>query len=148
MRPVLKIKKTHPDAVLPARASRGAAAFDLAAALDAPVVIEPGKTVVVSTGIAVELPSDETVALVFSRSGMGIKGGISLANSVGVIDSDYRGTIQLGLINHSETPFRIENGDRIAQLMLLGVLLPLVVETDELGNTERGEGGFGSTGTK
>ena len=146
--PVLKVVKTHPKAVLPAKASSGAAAFDLAAALDAPVVIEPGKTVVVSTGIAVELPFEDAVALVFSRSGLSVSSGISLINSVGVIDSDYRGTIRLGLINHSDTPFQVECGDRLAQLMVVGIISPSVVEVEELGTTERGEGGFGSTGIR
>ena len=146
MEPVIKIKKTHAGALLPARATEGAAAYDLSAALDSPVDIPPGQTALISTGIAIELPSPETVALVFSRSGIGIRNGIGLINAVGVIDSDYRGTIQLGLINHSKQPFTVKSGDRIAQLVVMGVVPLPVVEVEELSDTPRGAGGLGSTG--
>jgi len=144
----LRIKKTHPNATMPERASDGAAAVDLYVALDAPVVIMPGEIKTVSTGIAIELPSPDTVALVISRSSLGYRNGVSLINSVGVIDSDYRGTINLCLVNHSDTPFKIENGDRLAQLLVTNALPLTIVETDMLSDTARGEKGFGSTGKK
>lgn len=144
----LKIKKTHPNAVVPKRATDGAAALDLAAALDESLTIQPGDTALIPTGIAIELPSKDYVALVVSRSSLGIKSGISLVNSVGVIDSDYRGTIQIGLINHSKTPFTIESGDRLAQLLITNIFSLPVLEVDRLSDTARGEGGFGSTGVR
>jgi len=144
----LKIKKTHPNAVIPSRGTPGSAALDLAAALDSPVVIEPGKTETISTGIAVELPGCDTAALVLSRSGLGMRNGVSLVNSVGLIDNDYRGAISLCLINHSDKPFTVENGDRLAQLMVLSYMNLLPIEVEELSDTRRGEGGFGSTGIK
>ncbi len=144
----LKIKRTHPEAVIPKRATEGAAAVDLSAALDESVTILPGETAMISTGIAIELPRPDYVALVFSRSSLGIKKGISLINSVGVIDSDYRGTIMIGLINHSKEPFTVENGDRLAQLMVTSAFALPVEETEELSDTLRGDGGFGSTGIK
>ena len=144
----LRIKKTHPNAIIPERASDGAAAVDLYVALDEPVLIMPGEIKAVSTGIAIELPSSDTVALIISRSSLGYKNGVSLVNSVGVIDSDYRGTLNLCLINHSDTPFRIENGDRLAQLLVTNALPFTIVETDMLSDTARGEKGFGSTGKK
>lgn len=145
---ILKIKRTHPNAVVPGKATSGAAALDLAAALDSPVTIAPGKITSVSTGIAIELPSEDTAALVFSRSGLGLRDGIALVNSVGVIDSDYRGTIMLSLINHSDKPFVVNCGDRLAQLVVINKLSVFPIEADELSLTERGEGGFGSTGIR
>lgn len=143
----LFIKKLREDAVLPRRATEGSAGADLCACMDEPVVILPGTTEKIPTGIAIEMPSREMAALVFGRSGLGIKHGIAPANAVGLIDSDYRGEIIVGLHNSSRQEFTVRPGDRIAQLVIMPVLLPEIVLTEDLGQTERGEGGFGSTGS-
>ena len=146
----LKIKAVSPkigrELPLPAFATDGAAAMDLCACIDAPVVIPAGKRTVIPSGIAIALPSPDYVALLFSRSGMGIKSGIRLSNSVGVIDSDYRGEIGVGLHNTSDADYTVNPGDRIAQLMITPVIRPTVTLVDELPASERGAGGFGSTG--
>lgn len=146
----LKIKPLSPkignEIPYPYYATPGAAAMDLCACLDAPVEIAPRALVTVPTGIAIALPSAEFVALVFARSGLGIKHGISLSNGVGVIDSDYRGEIRVGLANLSDTPYIIQPGDRIAQLAVMPVAHPALQITDELDETSRGAGGLGSTG--
>ena len=100
------------------------------------------------TGIAIGLPSPETVGLIYARSGLAVKHGLALSNGVGVIDSDYTGEIRVGLVNLSDTAYTIEPGERIAQLVIAPVLLPEIVETDELDQTARGAGGFGSTGRR
>jgi deoxyuridine 5''-triphosphate nucleotidohydrolase (dut) len=142
----LKIKKLHPDAVLPTRASDGSAGLDLYARLDAPVTLEPRGLYRIPTGVAIALPGPETVGLIFARSGLGVKHGISLSNAVGVIDSDYRGELIVGLCNLSGEPYTLNPGERFAQLVITPVLLPELLETDDLGETARGAGGFGSTG--
>ncbi len=146
----LKIKALSPkigrELPLPAFATDGAAAMDLCACIDAPVVIPAGGRAVIPSGIAIALPSADYVALLFSRSGMGIKSGISLSNSVGVIDSDYRGEIGVGLHNTSDADYTVHPGDRIAQLMITPVVRPTVTLVEELPASERGAGGFGSTG--
>ena len=146
----LKIKALSPKIgtaiPFPARATEGSAGIDLAACVDGPVTIAPRALVRIPTGIAVALPSPDYVALVFARSGLGIRHGISLSNGVGVIDSDYRGEIQVGLTNLSDTPYTIQPGDRIAQLVVVPVALPELVWTQDLEDTGRGAGGFGSTG--
>ncbi|MEG0803902.1 MAG: dUTP diphosphatase [Pygmaiobacter sp.] len=146
----VKVKKLHPGAQLPRRATSGSAAADLYALCgDAGVLLRAqGGRAVLSTGIALELPSAEFVALIFARSGLGIKKGITLANSVGVIDSDYRGELAVGLINLSNEDYLVQNGERIAQLAILPVAAAQFVEVDALGDTLRGEGGLGSTGTR
>ena len=130
----------------PFYATPGSAAMDLCACVDAPVEIAPRALVSIPTGIAIALPSPAYVALVFARSGLGIRHGISLSNGVGVIDSDYRGEIRVGLCNFSGEPYTVSPGERIAQLVLHPVLLLPVTEVDTLDETERGTGGFGSTG--
>lgn len=146
----LKIKavsdKIGKDIPYPFYATAGAAAMDLCACVDAPVEVAPRALVSIPTGIAIALPSAEYVALVFARSGLGIKHGIALSNGVGVIDSDYRGELHVGLRNHSREPYTVQPGERIAQLILLPVGLATVVEVSQLSSTQRGEGGFGSTG--
>ncbi len=142
----LYIRKLRPEAVLPRYATEGAAAMDLFACLDAPLVLEPGARVSVPTGLSAAPPSPEWVLLLCARSGLAFSQGITLVNSVGVIDADYRGEICVGLIHHGDTPYGIEPGDRIAQLMLLPVARAQPVEVDALPDTERGVGGFGSTG--
>ncbi len=131
---------------LPSYATPGSAAMDLRACVSEPVVIAPGARVVVPSGIAIALPSSEYVALLFARSGLATKGGVCLANGVGVIDSDYRGEIGVALLNTASEPYSILPGDRIAQLMVTPVVQPTVELVTELPETERGAGGFGSTG--
>lgn len=130
---------------LPSRATSGSAGFDLQAAIDSPLTILPGKLISVPTGIAVQLP-ENSVGLLFGRSGLGVKHGITLSNSVGVIDSDYTGEIFVGLCNVSDEPYTIHPLDRIAQLTVMSFLPVNPVEVDSLDETERGSGGFGSTG--
>lgn len=142
----LKIKLLSPNAVLPRYATPGAAAMDLTACIDEAVTIAPRQLVTLPTGIAVALPSAEYVALVFARSGLGVKHGVSLSNGVGVIDSDYRGEIRVGLTNLSDVPYTIQPGDRVAQLAIVPVTQAHVTQVTELDETARGTGGFGSTG--
>lgn len=142
----LKIKKMRENAILPVRATDGSAGMDLHAWLEQPVTVAPGERVRIPTGIAIGLPSPETVALVFARSGLAIKHGLTLSNCVGVIDSDYTGEIQVGMINQSDVPYIVQPGERIAQLVIMPVLMPQLIETDCLDETARGDGGFGSTG--
>lgn len=144
---VLKFKKVRPGAVLPGRATPGSAAVDLRAVCgDEGVHLEPLGRAVIPTGIAIELPGPETVALVFARSGLAVREGLALSNGVGVIDSDYRGEICVGLVNLSDKPYTVQNGERIAQLAVMPVLIPQMLEVEQLGETQRGQGGFGSTG--
>ena len=143
----LKVKKMRPDAVLPQRATPGSAAMDLRAVCgEEGVLLEPMGRAVIPTGIAIELPGPDTVALVFARSGLAVRQGLALSNGVGVIDSDYRGEICVGLVNLSDRPYTVHNGERIAQLAVMPVRTPTLVEVDQLGQTQRGQGGFGSTG--
>ena len=146
----LKIKALSPkigtDIPLPYYATPGSAAMDLHACLDGAVTIPAGERRVIPTGLAIALPSADYVALVFARSGLGIKHGVAPANCVGVIDSDYRGEILVGLQNSGGSEFTIRPGDRIAQLMVVPVVQPRLRLVDELDETQRGAGGFGSTG--
>lgn len=142
----IKIKKLKSNAILPKRATEGSAGSDLHACLASPVIIKAGKTEKIPTGIAIELPGNEFVALVFARSGLGIKHNIAPANCVGVIDSDYRGEIIVGLQNSSSVDFEINPGDRIAQLVIMPVVPANFIQSEELDETERADGGFGSTG--
>lgn len=130
----------------PSFATAGSAALDLRACIDAPVTIPAGGRAVIPTGIAIALPSAEYVALLFARSGLAVKKGLCLANGVGVIDSDYRGEIGVGLLNTGAEAYTVQAGDRIAQLMVVPVVQPALEFADELPETERGAGGFGSTG--
>ena len=140
----IKIKRLKEAAVLPKRATEGSAGYDLSACLDAPVCISPGQTMRIPTGISIELPKG-TAGFVFARSSVATKFGVAPANCVGVIDSDYRGEVIVALRNSSHVIYNIEHGNRIAQLVIIPVLTPEIVETD-LSETGRGEGGFGSTG--
>lgn len=146
----LKIKAVSPkigrELPWPQRATAGSAGMDLAACMDEAVTIAPRQLVRIPTGIAIALPGPEYVALVYARSGLGIKHGITLSNGVGVIDSDYRGEIMVGLTNLSDVPYTVQPGDRIAQLVVTPVVLPEVERVEELDDTSRGAGGFGSTG--
>lgn len=142
----LNIKLLNDNATLPQYATSGSAAMDLTACIDAPITIAPRQLVTIPTGIAIALPSADYVALIFARSGLGVKHGISLSNGVGVIDSDYRGELKVGLTNLSDEPYTIQPGDRVAQLAILPVVQANVVQVNELDETGRGAGGFGSTG--
>ena len=135
-----------PRAKAPAYATPGAAAADLCAVLDAPLTLAPLERTMIPTGLAIELPGPDCVALLYARSGLAIKHGLTLPNCVGVIDSDYRGEIRVGLINQSTTPYTIQPGERIAQLCIAPVWQAAFVPADALTDTERGAGGFGSTG--
>ena len=132
-------------AKVPAYATAGAAAADLCAVLDAPLTVQPMQRVLVPTGLAIELPDAGCVGLVYARSGLAFRFGIAPINCVGVIDSDYRGELQVPLTNHGTAPYTIHPGDRIAQLVLAPVYTPEIEEVSELDETVRGEGGFGST---
>lgn len=144
----LKIKKLRENAKIPFRATEGSAGMDLYACIDEPVTLEAGEKAVIPTGIAIALPSPELGAFIFARSGLAIKHGIGLLNSVGVIDSDYRGEVCVGLINQLKEPYTIQPDERIAQMVIMPVSLIQPIVVDELDETERGTGGFGSTGTK
>ena len=146
----LKIKALSPkigkEIPVPFYASAGAAAMDLHACLDEAVTIPAGGRKLIPTGIAIALPDPGYVALIFARSGLGIKHGIAPANCVGVIDSDYRGEIMVGLQNSGDADYTIQPADRIAQMMITPVLQANVELVEELDDTARGAGGFGSTG--
>lgn len=146
----LKIKAVSPkigtEIPFPYYASAGAAAMDLHACIDEPVVLKAGARCTVPTGIAIALPDAGYVALVFARSGLGIKKGVCLSNGVGVIDSDYRGEVAVGLLNTGSEDYLIRPGERIAQMAVVPVVQAELEQVDELDDTARGVGGFGSTG--
>lgn len=141
----IAVKKVRPNAILPTYGSAEAAGADLYACLEAPVTIGAGETVFIPTGIALEVPKG-CAGLIYARSSLGTKRGLAPANKVGVIDSDYRGEIAVVLHNHSATAQEIAPGERIAQLVITPVLTPAYEEASELTDTQRGSGGFGSTG--
>lgn len=141
----IPVKKLRPNAVMPTYGTAYSAGADLYACLEAPVTIEPGKTVMIPTGLAMELPAG-FVGLIYARSSMGVKRGLAPANKVGVIDSDYRGEFMVALHNHGGQAQIVENGERIAQLVVAPVITPGFAEVDILSDTQRGTGGFGSTG--
>lgn len=141
----IRIKKLHPNAILPTYGSVEAAGADLYACLDEPVTVAPGKTAWIPVGFAMEVPKG-CAGLVYARSGMACKKGLAPANKVGVIDSDYRGPVTVVLFNHGDQPQTITHGERIAQMVITPVLTPAYVETGDLSDTVRGQGGFGSTG--
>ncbi len=142
---VMRMKRLRPGAEPPQRQTAGSAGFDLKACMEEPVTLEPGDRSTFCTGWAVEIPQG-CVGLVFCRSGLGAKHGVSLPNCVGVIDSDYRGELIVPLRNFGDKAYTIQPGERIAQLVVAPVCLPVVEEVEELTQTARGEGGFGSTG--
>lgn len=139
------VKKLHPNAKLPTYGSSEAAGADLYACLEESVTIQPGEIFWVPTGIALEVPKG-CAGLVYARSSLGAKRGLAPANKVGVVDSDYRGEIRVVLLNHSKQPQTLEPGERVAQFVITPVLRPVYEEVDELTDTNRGIGGFGSTG--
>ena len=139
------VKKLRPDAALPARGSEAAAGADLRACMDGDVTIVPGETAFLGTGLALEIP-EGYAGLVYARSGLACKSGLAPANKVGVIDADYRGEVKVALYNHGPAPVTVSPGDRIAQLVVTPVLMAEFLERDDLSDTGRGAGGFGSTG--
>ena len=141
----VKFKKLNERALTPSYGSESSAGGDLYSAEENAVIIAPHKTAFIGTGIAVELP-EGTVGLVFARSGLACKRGLAPANKVGVIDSDYRGEIKVALLNHSDEPQEIATGERIAQLVITPYYAADYIEAEELSDTVRGTGGFGSTG--
>lgn len=141
----ISVKRLRPNALLPAYGSAEAAGADLYACLDEPVTIRPGETAWIPTGIALEVPKG-CAGLVYARSSMGAKRGLAPANKVGVIDSDYRGEIRVVLLNHGKQAQVVEHGERVAQFVITPVLTPIYEEAEELSDTDRGSGGFGSTG--
>ena len=132
---------------LPRYETDGAAGMDLRARVDLPVKLQPGKRALIPTGIRIELPSGYE-AQVRARSGLAVKHGIGLVNGIGTIDSDYRGEIKICLINHGEEPFVINDGDRVAQLVIAKYVRAKIEAVESLSETERGDGGFGHTGIK
>lgn len=146
-KPVLKFKKLDPRAVLPKYETPGAAGMDVRVIVDEPVAIAPGKAVTLRTGLAVEIPFGYEIQ-VRPRSGLAFKNGLTVANSPGTLDSDWRGENLLRIVNHSTEWFWVENEMRMAQFVLAPVEQAEIIEVDELSSTERGEGGFGSTGVK
>ena len=141
----IKIKKERENAIIPTYGSRGAAGADLYACLTETVEIAPGETVLIPSGVSMVIP-EGYVGLVFARSGMATKRGIAPANKVSVIDSDYRGELMIPLFNHGKETAAIAPNERIAQLAIMPVMQAAFNETDELPETGRGTGGFGSTG--
>ena len=144
----LKIKKVRENAKLPTRATEGSAGMDLYACIDEPITLKKGDKSIIPTGIAIGLDDPHFAAFIYARSGLAIKHGIGLLNSVGVIDSDYRGEICVGVIKQTDPEYTIEPFERIAQMVIEPVELPEIVEVENLDDTDRGAGGFGSTGTK
>lgn len=145
---ILKIKKVKENATVPQRGTQGSAGLDLCACIDEAITLNCGDTALIPTGIAIALPSAEYGAFIFPRSGIAVKHGIGLLNSVGVVDSDYRGEIMVGVINQKREAYTIEPGERIAQMVIMPVSMMPVEEVSELNETDRGAGGFGSTGKK
>lgn len=142
----IKIKKLRENAEIPQYATVGSAAADLRAAIDEPLTLNPNQIIPIPTGLAISPERNDVVALVFGRSGLGTKHGVTMANGVGVIDSDYRGEIRVTLINRGTEPYIIQPDERIAQMMIVPIFTAVYLETDTLDETERGDGGFGSTG--
>lgn len=143
----IRVKKLHPMAKLPTYGSAEAAGADLYACLDDPMTVKPGESVFVPTGIAMEVPVG-CAGLIYARSGLACKRGLAPANKVGVVDSDYRGQIVVVLHNHGQQSQTVEHGERIAQMVITPVITPMYELSDELSDSDRGAGGFGSTGLK
>ena len=143
----VRIKKLNENAKVPTYGSPYSAGADLYACEEAPVTIEPGKCVLIHTGLSFEIP-EGFAGLIFARSGLATKKGLAPANKVGVIDADYRGEVMVSLFNQSGAPQTVEPGERVAQMVITPFLKADFIEADELSDTVRGAGGFGSTGTK
>lgn len=141
----IRVKKLKENAIMPTYGSREAAGADLYACLSEAVTIQPGESVFIPTGLAMEIPRGYA-GLIYARSGLACKRGLAPANKVGVVDSDYRGEFMIVLHNHGTKPQTVEHGERIAQLVVTPVLTPGFTEVQELTDTQRSGGGFGSTG--
>lgn len=142
----LKVLRFRENAMLPERATEGSAGLDLHACIDEPMTIGAGERVVIPTGIGIELPGPDYVAFIIARSGLGIRHGLTLSNGVGVVDSDYRGEIIIGLSNFSTEPYELRVQERVAQMVVVPVSGLTIEAVDSLSKTERGTAGFGSTG--
>lgn len=147
---IMKItfKKLDDKAVIPSRATTGSAGLDIYACLDEPVTIESGEIKMIPTGLTAEPDENDIALLIYPRSGLSTKYGVTLANCVGVVDSDYRGAWFIPLINNGKQPFTVENGMRIAQLIPTRILIPEIEVGETLSDTDRGKNGFGSSGIK
>ena len=145
--PTIAVKKLDERAVLPKYGSEYAAGADLYAVLDEEVVFAPNQTKLIGTGLAMEIP-EGYAGLIYARSGLASKRGLAPANKVGVVDADYRGEVMVALHNHSDVEQKIAPGERIAQRVVAPFLKAVFQESEELSDTVRGEGGFGSTGSK
>ncbi len=143
----VKILKLQQNAQIPTYGSADAAGADLYACIDEAVTIQPGQTVLIPTGLSMEIEQG-FAGFIYARSGLATKRGLAPANKVGVIDSDYRGQVMVSLHNHTGQPQTVEPGERVAQIVFAPVYQARFCETDALQDTERGTGGFGSTGTK
>ena len=141
----IRVKILRENAIVPTYGSAEAAGADLYACLEETLVIQPGKTAFVPTGIAMEVPMG-CAGLIYARSGLACKRGLAPANKVGVVDSDYRGEIMVALHNHGLEPQTVANGERVAQMIITPVITPAYEVAEELSDTSRGQGGFGSTG--
>jgi dUTP pyrophosphatase len=141
----IRVRKLHPQAVVPAYMTEHAAGMDLCAVLDAPVMLSPGERTLLPTGLAMEIPPGYE-GQVRPRSGLALNKGLALVNSPGTIDADYRGEIGIIIINHGQEPVEFQSGDRIAQLIIAPVTQAVLVETIELSDSVRSCGGFGHTG--
>lgn len=142
----LKVKKVNESAKIPTRATEGSAGFDLCACVEEPITLNKGDKALIPTGIAIGLDDPHYAAFIHARSGLAIKHGLTLLNAVGVVDSDYRGEVCVGIIKLTEGPYTIQPGERIAQMVIKPVELPEIIEVEDLDDTIRGVGGFGSTG--
>ena len=142
----LSIKRLNENAILPQRATMGSAGYDLFACIEKSIILKPNEIRKIPTGISVALEGNTSVVLIYARSGMAANHGITLANCVGVIDSDYRGELLIPLINLSDKPYEVEPEQRIAQMVITPIILPNIIASDSLPETERGTNGFGSTG--
>ena len=144
---IVKYIKLNEKAIVPTYGTEYAAGADIYALLDEDVIIEPGETVMIHTGIAMQIP-DGTAAFIFARSGTATKRGLAPANKVGVIDSDYRGEVMVPIHNHSKTVQQIAVGERIAQMVIMPYIKAEFLESETLDETDRDQKGFGSTGVK
>lgn len=143
----VKIKRVGTQSLsIPEYATDASAGVDLSADLSEPITLNPGENIKIPTGLAIELPNQYVVALIFARSGLASRHGIGLTNGVGVIDSDFRGEIQVLIQNQGSQPVVIKPGDRIAQMVFMPIFQAIIQEVAELKETARGSGGFGSTG--
>ncbi len=144
----LTFKKINEQAIIPSRATKFSAGLDICACLNEPVILKSGEIKMIPTGLTAMTDCDDVALLIYPRSGLSTKYGVTLANCVGVVDSDYRGAWFIPLINNGKQPFTVEHGMRIAQLIPTKVLFPEIEISDTLTETERGESGFGSSGLK